>query len=143
MAEDRAVQRWPDVFDLMPRRFIDWLGAPGAELERELKVEEFTDNDQHVIRAELPGINPDKDIDIHIRGHALEIRAERREEKKSEEGNRYRSEFRYGSFFRRVPLSPDTDEHDVKATYQDGILEVRLPVEKKQAEATRIAVTRP
>jgi HSP20 family protein len=142
MAEERAVQRWPDLFDLVPRRFADWLGAPGFDFERELKVEEFVDNDQYVIKAELPGIDPDKDVDIHVRDHALEVRAERRQESKTEEENRYRTEFRYGSFFRRLPLPPDANEQDVSASYKDGILEVRMPVEKKQAEATRIAIQR-
>jgi HSP20 family protein len=143
MGEERSLQRWPEFFDLVPRRFVDWLGAPTFDFEQELKVEEFVDKDQYVIKAEMPGIDPDKDVDVHVRGHSLEVRAERRQETKTEEDNRYRSEFRYGSFFRRVPLPPDANEHDVTATYKDGILEVRMPVEKKQAEATKIAVERP
>jgi HSP20 family protein len=142
MTEERAVQRWPEFFDLVPRRFVDWLAAPGLELERELKVEEFVEKDEYVIRAEMPGIDPDKDVNVHVRNHSLEVRAERKQETKTEEGKGYRTEFRYGSFFRRVPLPPDANEQDVTATYRDGILEVRLPVEKKQAEATKIAIQR-
>jgi HSP20 family protein len=140
MTEDRTLQRWPDVFDFWPRRFIDWFGAP--DFERDMKVEEFVEKDQYVIRAEMPGIDPAKDVTIHVRDHSVELRAERKQETKSEGDKHYRTEFRYGSFFRRLPLPPDANEHDVKATYKDGILEVRMPVEKKQAEATKIAIER-
>lgn len=143
MTEERAVERRPDWFDtLLPRRFFDWFGTPPFDVEHHLKVEEFTKDDTHVIRAEMPGIDPDKDVQIHVRGHALEVRAERKQETKEEEAGRFRSEFRYGSFFRRVMLPPDADEHDVTATYKDGILEIRMPVEKKHAEATKIDIAR-
>ena len=88
------------------------------------------------------GVDPDKDVQIHVRNHMLEMSAERREETKSEDKGRYRSEFRYGSFTRTVQLPPDAGEQDVKATYKDGILEVRMPLDKKQAEVTRIEVQR-
>jgi HSP20 family protein len=140
--EERAVQRWPAPFDLIPRRWADWLAVPGFDLEREMKVEEFVDKDQYVIRAEMPGLDPDKDLQVHVREHTLEVRAERRQETKSAEGQRYRSEFRYGSFYRRVPLPADAGEDDVKATYKDGILEVRMPVAKPAAGSTKIPVTR-
>ena len=99
-------------------------------------VEEKVEDGELVVRAELPGIDPDKDVNIHVRDHSLSITAERREETKSEEKGRYRSEFRYGQFSRVVPLPPDADESNVTATYKDGILEVRMPVDAKQAEAT-------
>ena len=112
------------------------------EMETGMKVEELVEGDELVVRAEMPGIDPDKDVQIHVRNHMLEMSAERREETKSEDKGRYRSEFRYGSFTRTVQLPPDAGEHDVKATYKDGILEVRMPLDKKQAEVTRIEVQR-
>jgi HSP20 family protein len=135
-------ETWPDtlwdrLFAWEPRRpFGRWLE------ESDMKLEEFTEGDQVVVRAELPGIDPDKDVQVNIHDHTLEISAQRREEKKSEDKGRYRSEFRYGSFTRQIALPADADEHDVKATYRDGVLEVRLPIDKEREKATKVPVER-
>jgi len=95
-----------------------------------------------VVRAEMPGINPDTDVEIDITDHALHIHAERRQESKTEENGRFRSEFHYGSFSRTVPLPAGVSKADIKATYTDGILQVRVPIDKHQPEASRIPVHR-
>ena len=46
--------------------------------------------------------------------------------------NSFRSEFRYGTFVRNVVLPPGVEEKDIKAVYQDGILEVRIPIPEGQ-----------
>lgn len=108
-----------------------------------LRVEEFRKNVDLVIRAEMPGIDPDKDVDIQVRDHVLEIRAQRTEREEHEDKGEYRSEFRYGSFFRAVNLPTNAKEADVKAGYHDGILEVRVPVAASTESAgTRISVER-
>ncbi|MCZ7536809.1 MAG: Hsp20/alpha crystallin family protein [Acidimicrobiia bacterium] len=112
------------------------------EVESGMRVEEQVEGDELVVRAEMPGIDPDKDVRIHVRNHTLELDVERREETKSEEKGRYRSEFRYGRFSRVVQLPPDADESDVKATYKDGILEVRMPLDTTRGEVSRIEVQR-
>lgn len=104
-----------------------------------VRVEDFVDQGQYVVRAELPGIDPEKDVDITVENGILTITAERREEKK-ESG---RSEFRYGSFSRSVRLPAGADEEDVTASYRDGILEVRTPLkEAKKPEPKRIAISK-
>lgn len=104
-----------------------------------VRVEDFVDQRQYVVRAELPGIDPEKDVDITVEDGILTITAERREEKK-ESG---RSEFRYGSFSRSVRLPAGADEGDVTASYRDGILEVRTPLkEEKKPEAKHIAIAK-
>jgi HSP20 family protein len=72
--------------------------------EDELRVEEFLEDDKLVVRAELPGIDPDRDVDIDIRDHSLRIRAERRQEQRKEERGGFRSEFHYGTFTPRHPV---------------------------------------
>jgi HSP20 family protein len=138
---------WGDMFD---RWFSDW-PRPGfwPELRRRfgeemdlLRVEEFAEGDQVVVRAEMPGIDPDKDVQITVSDHTLHLRAERRQESKSEEKGRYRSEFQYGSFARTVPLPVGATDKDVKATYKDGILEVRIPVDRKEADAKKVPIQR-
>ncbi len=104
-----------------------------------IRVEEFEDEGSYVLRAELPGIDPDKDVEIAIADGLLTVKAERTEEKK--EGRR--SEFRYGTFMRNLRLPEGAVEDDVKASYHDGILEVRVPVaEAKKAEPKRISVVK-
>jgi HSP20 family protein len=135
-------EMWPEnIWD----RFLGW--EPRSPFRRwaeesEIRVEEFTEGDQMVVRAEMPGIDPDKDVRVDIRDHTLEISAERREEKRSEEKGRYRSEFRYGSFTRRIDLPADVNERDIKATYRDGVLEVRLPIDREREKATKIPIQR-
>ena len=102
-----------------------------------MRVEDYLDDGHYVLRAELPGIDPDNDVDIAISDGVLTVKAERREEKK--EGQR--SEFRYGTFRRSTTLPAGADEDDVKATYTDGILEVRVGIGKeKQPEPKHISV---
>lgn len=130
----RELFDFPDVF----RRFFDtdwdvsWL-----------RVEEFVDGDSYVVRAELPDIDPEKDVEITVEDGALHIRAERREKTEHKDKTSYRSEFRYGSFARTIPLRADVKESDITATYQDGVLEIRAPMASEQKQpATKIPVTR-
>jgi HSP20 family protein len=125
------------------RRLFDWPEAWSDLLDlSDLKVEEFQEGDVLVVRAEMPGIDPDKDVEITVSDHTLHLRAERRSETKTEDKKGFRSEFRYGSFSRSVQLPVDATEADVQASYTDGILEVRIPVDTEKAEARRIPVAR-
>jgi HSP20 family protein len=132
---ERFFGEWP-----RPRFFPAlWSGMEGTDL---LRVEELVEDDHVVVRAEMPGIDPDKDVELTVSDHTLRIRAERKEESKSEEKGTYRSEFRYGSFSRSVPLPVGASEADVTATYKDGILEVRVPIDKQQAESKKVKIER-
>jgi len=134
---ERPLVGWPEWFG---RFFPEWAEDMG-EL-RTIKVEEYREDGTAVIRAELPGIDPDKDVEITVEQGTLTIRAERRRESKVEEKDRYRSEFEYGSFVRTLPLPPGATEEDVKATYKDGVLEVRVPVAQAAADTKKIPITR-
>jgi HSP20 family protein len=127
--------------------WLDWLDWPGLaslrEGDRMIRIEERVEDDALVIRAEMPGIDPDKDVEINVRDHTLEIRAERREEESKEEKGTRRSEFRYGSFSRVVALPPEAKEGDVHASYKDGVLEVRVPCAPAvEAAPQRVPISR-
>ncbi len=107
-----------------------------------LRVEEFVDGDTLVVRAELPGIDPDKDVELTITEGVLRVRVERQEKSEHKTKAGYRSEFRYGSFERSLPLPTGTKEDDVKASYADGILEIRVPMLEEKAATTRVPVSR-
>lgn len=105
--------------------------------------EEMQDDGTLVIRAELPGVDPDKDVEIDVTDDRLTIHAERRSEETEKKEDSYRSEFRYGSLVRTVSLPKGTKTDDVKATYKDGILELRVPLPAEVTEpARRVEITR-
>lgn len=108
-----------------------------------LRVEEFVDDKALVVRAELPGIDPDKDVELTVVDGVLRIRAEREEKSEHKGKDSYRSEFRYGSFTRNIPLPAGCSETDVTATYRDGVLEIRVPTTEEQpTEPVKIPVAR-
>ncbi len=121
---------------------MDWFEAPFMTLRpflvQPIRVEEFVEGDRYVIRAELAGLNPEKDIEVTVESGYLTIHAERSD---TTEG-KHRSEFRYGSFTRSLALPATADENDITASYRDGILTVSvgLKTEKKEP-AKKIEVT--
>ena len=119
------------------RRFFegDWDSAA-------LRVEEYQDGSTLVVKAEMPGIDPDKDVDISVSDGVLHIQAERQETSEHKDKGGYRTEFRYGSFARDIPLPSGSKDSDVSASYRDGVLEVRVPVAERSETASKIPVTR-
>ena len=87
------------------------------------------------LKLEVPGMDA-KDIDIQVSAEAISISGERKEETKTEEKGVTRSEFRYGSFRRVIPLSTRIQNTNVKAEYKDGILRLTLP--KAEEEKTKV-----
>ena len=90
-----------------------------------------------VLRAELPGINPE-DLDIQVTQEAVSISGEYKTEMRTEdqEHHLYRSEFRYGSFHRVIPLPVAVQNDQAKAEFKDGILTLTLP--KIEAEKPKV-----
>jgi predicted unusual protein kinase regulating ubiquinone biosynthesis (AarF/ABC1/UbiB family)/HSP20 family molecular chaperone IbpA len=112
-----------------------WTGPPPFLAGQVFRLEEAVRDDRYVIRAELPGLDPENDIEVTVDGRILTIRAERRQQDQEP----YRSEFRYGSLAREVRLPARVDAADVAARYDKGVLEVSVPVLVKP-EGTRIPV---
>lgn len=139
----RLVDDWPGLSDLFSDMHLtvpEILRSLDAD---RIRVEEYRDTGSVVVRAELPGFDPDEDIEVEVIDGVLQIRAHREERDEEKEDGRLRSEFHYGSFTRRVRLPEGTSEDAVKATYRDGILEVRFPFEGEPASSSRsIPVTR-
>ena len=145
--------QWRDIMGRLPRPqaparfravFLDladwlespWTGPPPFLTGQVFRLEETTRDNRYVIRAELPGLDPDNDIQVTIDGRILTIRAERRQQ----DNGPYRSEFRYGSLARAVRLPGRVDPADVTARYGKGVLEVSVPVPVVKPEGTRIPV---
>ena len=144
--------KWEDIMAKLPRpqapaRFralfpdlADWLEAPWTGppfiAAQSFRVEEVAQDDRYVIRAELPGLDPDEDIEVTVDGRNLTIQAERRQE----DSGPSRSEFRYGSLTRLVRLPARVDPKDVSARYERGVLEVSVPIRDVKPEGTRVPI---
>lgn len=114
---------------------FEWFEAPYALVRpfagQTMRTEEGVEDGRYVVRAEMPGIDPDKQADITLSKGILTIHAERQEETE----HAHRSEFRYGAFTRHVALPASADETDIQASYDRGILEVSVGL-KDRAEDT-------
>lgn len=89
-----------------------------------MHIEDFVEEGAYVVRAELPGLDATKDIDVSAANGVLTITAKREETTKEQ----HRTEFHYGSFTRAVTLPTGADAEKISAKYEKGILEVRIPL---------------
>jgi HSP20 family molecular chaperone IbpA len=95
-----------------------------------MRVEDYVKDGSYVIRAELPGIDPGKDVEVTVGKGILTIKSERREEDTS----KHHSEFHYGTFSRSMTLPHGADEEHIDAVYGHGILEVTVRLADKVAQ---------
>ncbi|WP_263253756.1 Hsp20/alpha crystallin family protein [Saccharopolyspora rosea] len=112
----------PDIFQLFE---TEWPFA----VRHAMRVETFTEQNDFVLRCELPGVDPDNDIHVDVEGDQLTVNAERR----SEERAGRRSEFHYGAMSRSLLLPTDCDTDNISAEYDAGILTVRIPRRAKES----------
>lgn len=123
---------------------LEWLDIGGPKARRGVglapfvRVEDFVEEGSYVLRAEVPGLDPEKDIAVTVQGDLLTISGERHEEKKE----RNHQEFHYGSFRRSVSLPPGADADAIEASYTDGVLEVRVPVGEAESGGRTVPVKR-
>jgi HSP20 family protein len=101
--------------------------APPWSVEEMIRVEEYSQDGTLVVRAELPGIDPDKDVHLSVVNGRLAIEAERNEQGEADRDGFMLRELRYGKFSRTVPLAAGVTAASITATYKDGVLEVRIP----------------
>jgi HSP20 family protein len=128
MARPGSTSMIPDMLNLLESGWP----FPGRH---PVHIEEFVDGKTYVIRAELPGLDPTKDIEVEASEGTLTISAERKETKR----DRGRSEFRYGSFVRSVALPAGADTNAIEANYDKGILEIRVPM-RAAAEERKVQI---
>lgn len=107
--------------------------VPAAEVTR--------DGDDAVVRVEVPGLDAAKDVAVEVDRGRLVVRGERREENKQERDGRSFSEVRYGSFRRSFDLPEHVTADAVSASYDAGVLSVRVAGAYKTTEARKIEVT--
>jgi HSP20 family protein len=117
----QAMDRLMEGSFLWPGRFDVFSGQTFP-----IDVYESPDKQQYVVEATVPGFKPDE-IQITAQGGALMIQAARKEEKKEEKGNYVRRERYEGEMSRTVAFPGPIDEGKVEASYENGVLTVRVP----------------
>lgn len=128
------------------RRFFNYLPAPKMIEKPFVPVTEvFAEKGDLVIRLELPGIDPLKDVTVTLEDGELVIKGVRKQEKELKEKNVYRMESWYGEFERHFIMPPKIDEKAIHVEYRNGILEVVVKgaveeVEAKKAKAKTIPI---
>ena len=109
-----------------PPGIFAWLDGPFLARRpvaaQPMRMEEHIADGRYVVQAELPGVDPAKDIEVSVAKGILTIRAERHEDLQGQ----HRSEFRYGTFSRHIALPVTADANDIKANYHWGILEISI-----------------
>ena len=85
----------------------------------------FEKGDSVEIKVELPGVK-EEDVDVSISNDMLLIKGQRKTESGIKEEDYSRNEIAYGNFYRTVPLPANVDVKNIEATYEDGILRIKL-----------------
>ena len=133
---DSLQREMNSLFDSLVPTTTDRLSSgfvPAAEMEETAEAIH--------LKLEVPGINA-QDIDIQVSAESIAISGERKEETKTEEKGMTRSEFRYGSFSRVIPLPTRVQNTNVNAEYKDGILNITLPkAEEEKHKVVKVSVS--
>ena len=157
MAIDRwrpfvAVEKWDpfrnmsDIQGEVNRLFDGFLGRPavsgaGSAVRTWAPVLDMHETENEVVlNFELPGVS-EKDVALSITGDLLTLKGERTVNREFKDDNAYHAERVYGKFERSVQLPMPVQSEKVKATYRDGVLEVKLPkAEEVKPKAIKIDI---
>lgn len=124
---------------LVPRLWNDvteWFDQSRVTRSDIIRLEDNITDQEYTLRAELPGVDPEQDVQVSVDQGLLTIHAERHEEKHTKD----HSEFRYGISERAVRLPANADADHAKAAYDDGILEIRIPLKPEKPTAKRVPI---
>jgi HSP20 family protein len=92
-----------------------------------------------VIHAELPGIRPEE-VNVEVADDAILIQGERQSQTQGIKGGTRRTERRYGRFYRAIPLPAGANTSESKANFQNGVLEITIPLQEQQSKRRHIPV---
>jgi|SRR3990172_2043800 len=127
-------------FEEMERRFEDLFRRPFSLLEPSWwprlrmpemeevspKIDIFEEGENFVVKAEIPGMKKEE-IEVNLTDDMVTISGEKKKEEKVEKKDYYRLERSYGSFSRSFRLPKEIQTDKAKATFKDGVLELKVP----------------
>jgi HSP20 family protein len=92
-----------------------------------------------VVHADLPGLQKE-DVKVETTDDSLIIQGERRQEHEEQDRGYRRSERRYGSFYRSIPLPEGAQTEQARAEFKDGVLEVSVPIPASQKRGREVPI---
>lgn len=123
-----------------PAAAADWNNPVTSGLRPAAEV--VKDGDDAIVRVELPGVDVDRDVNVEVERGRLVIHGEHRDEHSEEKNGRTLREIRYGSFSRSFQLPTHVTGDAVTASYDAGVLTVRVAGAYTGNQAQRIAITK-
>ena len=147
-----ALIRWEPATELntiqneMNRLFNTFFDQPGATgrgagaSRRWIPAMDLVEtNDHYVLRADLPGL-ADEDVNVQLEDNVLTISGERKSEHEQQQEGYYRMERAFGSFSRSLTLPKGIDPGAVEASFEHGVLEVRIP-KPEQVKPRKVTIS--
>jgi len=134
-------ERMDELFESFFRRPFGrhwWPGFPRwfEAIEPSPSVDIFEEKDDVVVKTELPGMTK-KDIEVNISDDTITLSGEKKKEEKVEKKNYYHLERSYGSFSRSFRLPTDVQTDKAKASFKNGVLEIRIPKTEEAKKKTK------
>lgn len=114
---------------LVPRTWIE-------ESTISPSVDIYEEGNDLVLKADVPGVDKEH-LDVNIHENILTITGEKKKEEKVEKEDYFRYERSHGSFSRRFEVPSGINTEKIKATFKDGVLEVRMPKTEEAKTRTR------
>lgn len=146
-----ALVRWDPIRDLdslqsdmnrlFDRFFDSGRGTNGAAVRRWIPAMDLVESDEElVLRADLPGMK-EGEVEIEIKDRVLTVSGERKAEHEQKGEGFHRLERSFGRFSRSLSLPDGVDADGVAASFEDGILEVKIP-KPEETKPTRVEIGR-
>jgi len=125
--------------DLWLSPWFEWPLARAGEVTWQPRVDVYEKGGELVAKFELPGVDKEHVEVVREDGH-LVVRAETSKEEDVEEDGYHRRERFHGRFERAIPLPTEVQDEEIKAKFENGILEVRAPKREPEPSGRKIAV---
>ncbi len=123
-----------------PAAAADWNSPATSGFKPAAEI--VKDGDDAIVRVELPGVDVDQDVNVEVDRGRLVIHGEHRDQRSEEKEGRTLREIRYGSFRRSFQLPGHVTGDAITATYDAGVLTVRVAGAYADNQAQRIEITK-
>lgn len=123
---------------LFEESFVRPRGWLEAERVMSVPLDIYEEGDDLIVKATVPGVKPE-DLNVQIQNNVLTISGETKEERERKEASYHLREHRYGRFERSVTLPYSVQVDKAEATFEHGVLRLRLP-KAEEVRGRRIEV---